>query len=325
MECHLFTCSKPFQLINLLNLPYDFTTPGVKRILLVVGHFSDAAEVAEKIREHCPAFSKVIYFRKRIGILENLLKYKPSRFYTTDDISKQGLLYSLLVKEVYIYEEGSSNYIDVSAFNNQPFVSDSFTGRIRKRVFWFFKTGDMLGSNSKTRAVYLYNHSFYAARYPAFGGKAQPFKNDLYEHLSKNKTLILNFFHLPHFIEEIRLSNVAVYLTNHYLNNKIIEELKRDEKRFDIILIKVHPQLVYKDMEVLKVLSKTSFRIIKESFLAEMMFVSLMENKNRVTIFHESSTACLYLKENERLKTIDFKTGSFRLIFDELRSHYISQ
>lgn len=324
IETHAFVCSKPYQLVNLFNLPYNYENTEVKKIFIIIAHFSDAEQVAERIRKLCPFFDEVLLVHNRKSVIKVLLSNKVTRFYTDTDVTIKGLIYSFLVKELYVYEEGTSNYINVSRDSGQSFEGTGISAKMKKLFFYVFRTGNILGSNHKTKNIYLYNPGVFEHKFPQLYPKVKYFKDNLFDYLSKKEQFITSIFEKPASIGHIKNEKIVFYVTGHDLNIEILDDLEVKKNEFDRVIVKFHPHLLFKDPSALEKIDK-AFLIVHETIMVEIIFMLLINNGNKLTIIHEGSTACLYLNESENVRIINYmKDGNYKKSFTELREYYLN-
>ena len=320
LTTHAFVCSKPYQLVSILNLPYDFEDKSVRKILFILNHFPNADDVAARVQQAFPYWYKVEIIQEREELADLLKQYKVSLLYTDIDTGKTAYRWSLLVNEMNVYEEGTQNYRSIRNDYVKYPITLPFRGIVTKVLGW----GAYLGSNRKTKHVYVYNPNFFKIYIPSIYPKVELLKKELYTFLNDNLSALNHLFPVPERLQHIKNEKVAIYLTAHWLNTAIFQKLQNNAHLYDKVLIKVHPQIFYKSPELEGELAKLPFDVIKENFIAEIMFMLLLNNGNDITIFHESSTACIYLRESDKVKLHDYREGYHREVFDKLRDTYFS-
>lgn len=317
---HAFICSKPFQLVSILNLPYNFEEKGIKRILYILNHFPGAKEVAEKVLSVFPYWDNVFVLQERYQLTTLLKKNKVHTLYTDIDTGKTTYRWSLVVKEMNVYEEGTQNYRSIRA----DYIKYPSTTKIRELITPLLGWGAYLGSNRKTNHVFLYNPDYIKTNLPSIGHKVGPLKMSLYSFLEANLDALSQLFPIPEDLTIIQNEKVAIYITSHFLNMDVLEKLKADASLYDRVIIKVHPHILYQTPHLMEELKLLPFQVLTGNFLAEILFMYLLKNNNTISIFHESSTACLYLKENEQVKIFDYRQGEYRNFYKNLRDCYLT-
>ncbi len=306
--------------MSILNLPYDFEDKSVRKVLFILNHFPNAEDVAKRVQQAFPYWDSVQVIQEREELADLLKQHKASTLYTDIDTGKTPYRWSLIVNEMNVYEEGTQNYRSI----RDDYVKYPITKPIRGVFTSILGWGAYLGSNRKTKHVYVYNPDFFKANIPSVYPKVRLLKKELYTFLDDNLEALKKVFPVPRLLEEIRNEKVAIYITGHWLNDNVFEKLKEDAHLYDRILIKIHPQIFYKNPELEAEIAKLPFDVIKENFVAEIMFMLLLKNGNNISIFHESSTACIYLRESENVKLYDYREGFHRLAFDKMRNIYLN-
>lgn len=320
MTTHAFICSKPFQLVSILNLPYDFQDKSTKRLLFILNHFPGADEVADKLPGVFSYWDEVFVIQERDELTQYLKQHKVTKLYADIDTGKVAYLWSLAVKEVNVYEEGTQNYRSI----RKDWGKHHFTHPVRQVFTSILGWGAFIGSNRKTKNIFVYNPRYFETKaLKPLQRKVRPLKKKLYNFLEENSEALNKLFPIPQQLQAIKNEKVAIYITAHWLNEEIIQKLKEDAHLYDRVLMKIHPQIPFKYPELLSEVEKLSFEVIHENFLAEIMFMTLLRNGNTITIFHESSTACLYLKETEKVKMYDYRESDYRKFYSKLRSCYL--
>lgn len=305
---NLFICTKPMQWFNIENIEKSEKD---ENYLIVVGTFPNSEDFTSKVIEYGETrWKSVILCKNRREAIIRGIKLQVDAAYVDYDEGYVGLGYSLICRDIYLYDEGIGTY----------FVKD-FSGlkqRFKLKLFSFFGIGDYPGNMRKTKGLYIYNKQYYKSIHPDNNKKLIEFRRSYNDHLISNFNLLKNVFQVPVSFSEIKDKSILIYATSHELNDEIILFLNAEKSNYDEIWIKLHPHLALKEHSIASLLD--GFKVVKELVMIEVL-ITILTAQNKVTIVHESSTACLYFNETPSLSFINFG-GKFKDSFNEFKNFY---
>ena len=287
---------------------------------MVLNHFPGAKDLVEQVQDVFSYWDEVVLMQERHELNALLKMHKVHTLYTDIDTGKVPYTWSLIVKEMNVYEEGTQNYRSIRA----DYIKYPITTKIREIITPILGWGAHLGSNRKTKNIFLYNPEYFQTNITGLKSKVKPLQQRLYQFLKENLSRLNVLFPIPSELAGVKSERIAIYITSHDLNEEIIQKLKDDAGLYDRILIKIHPHILYERPGFVNEIAHLPFELIKENFLAEMLFMTLLKNENTIFIFHESSTACLYLEESDQVKIYDYRENNYREFYKALRQCYLN-
>lgn len=309
MSTNVYSATKPMQWLNVENLFIE--TKSDYNILVLISHFPNPELFGTEIKKMFPHWDEVIVLKNRFQLSFFLLKIRPKKIYIDSDYGFKGYLQTLIFRgEVFVYDEGLGTY-----YINTDTKKSSW---LKKTIFKLLGAADFVGNHYKTKGVYVYNKNYYKNKYPNYKGKIFSFPLEYLGFYKKNLNILLIFFKVKD-IELLKLENckIAIYATYHTINNDILNDLISNKNNFDFIFIKPHPHLLGKNPNFK---TNTPFPLILENILLEILIINL-SLKNQLTVYHESSTGCLYFKETENLKFVNYG-GFYYKAFEEFKKYY---
>ena len=302
---NVYSCTKQMQWLNVENL--FSTTKADYNILVIIDHFPNAKLFGKEVGKIFSHWDEVVVLKDRIYLSFFLFKIKPKVLFIDSDYGFKGYLQSLLFNgDVFVYDEGLGSY-----YINTITKKSSL---LKKTIFRILGAANFMGNHYKTKGIYLYNNKYYKSQYPNYKGKVFSFPLEYLNFFESNLSFLLTLFKVKD-IEFLKIENsrIALYATYHTINDDILKELETNKNEYDFIFIKPHPHLLRNNPNFE---TNTQFTLILDTILLEILIIKLCL-KNKLTVFHESSTGCLYFKETENLKFINYG-GFYFPAFEEI-------
>ena len=289
MSRDVYVCSKPLQYFNVRNIDYESTAR--EKVLVIIGFFRDAHSFFEKVKQLDDSWTEVLYFDSMFQFDRYLFTHPAETLFAEIDVSFiYGIFHKLSrFKRMYVFEEG------FGAYRNRM---DDSKGLKRKINQWT-GAGDHVGYAKFLTGQYLYKPDLYRQLYPDYAKELRSFRRPFMERLREELPMFLNFSTGHEEFLTLRGKSIGIYITNHEINEKILATLEAERERFDLIYVKLHPHI----QETIA-LKDHPVKIIQSNIMVEFLFILLLDNGNKLTIFHESSTSIIWfqnLVENRNL------------------------
>ena len=290
------SCTKPFQYVNLMNIPLP--EPSYK-VLCVCHSFIESEAFIESIRKHDQkTWNRILDFKRREDVCLFLLALKKIDFLFTE--VDFGLWLAFPMREVRergceisCYEEGSSMYC-----NGEDFVLSVYHPKIigipllralyktvRRLTLRLLGSGTWFGRSKWTSHIYTYYP--HAPALSDCTDKCLPFPYSLMEQMVRLSYLFPLERVYPG-IAALHGMNVLIIALGW---NGVIKLNDDDLQKYDRIIVKHHPHLAgsAEDSGSDRVLHM--YGVIPTEFLAS----HLLRNDNRVTLRSQMSASLLYL------------------------------
>ena len=290
----IYICSKPLQCFNIFNIPHRDNIE--RRILVVVDKFNESQHFVESLRKHNTQWDKICYFKTDNRALLYVFFSKVDNLYINYDISiLLAVLYYLKRLNIYTYEEGIGSYCKLKRW------SKGFFSIIRK----ILGVGMINNSSTFIKGTYLYRPDIFKKMRPESLLPLFNMKKDFCSSLLNNGIPWPEIYKKDiEYFSNIKDLKVLFYVTTWNVNEEILSKIAEEKDNYNLIIIKPHPA-IYK--------SEYNFpnyaTIVKSPILVEILLSILIQNKNAVTVFHESSTAVVYFED--AVKTINYQETTF--------------
>jgi|GEM_PF-2794225 len=292
----IYVCSKPLQWFNARNIPNNNTIP---KVLIFINTYKNANLFFEKIKNYDYYWDEVylVNSRKESRIL--LRKFTINSLFVDCDYGILGYLYSRIEhKQFCLYEEGIGNYTNI--------LKRSKYSPIKGILLSLLGSGPILGTSRFTDLIYLHNPRYYLefCRNSGYGGietKVVRFEDKFFNLMSLHINLLTNIFKLPEFISLIKKKRICLYLLNYHIRNDALDFIIANEKKFDMVIFKAHPNFKYDNIPT-KIPIQTELHWIREKGVMAEFLIQILNEKekgNTLTIINEGSTSCIYLDPNE--------------------------
>ena len=276
----VFLCSKPLQYFNVKNIS---CCRGNLNYLFLLKSFYKADDFAKKIIKYDRNWDKIIVSKSLYFLLFRMLFLRIDKLFSWCDT---GFIYKIFcfIKRCsfLIYEEGTGTYVNTIQYSRWS---------IKRKLQKFAGITDTIGYSQFTSGSYVYDTDKYLQKkitYDVF-----PFKKQFYDFLKESKGLFLKLSYIND--EEIfsfRGKKILIYLTSWTINSYIMSQLKKERNNYDFVFIKPHPHISKMNFE------NYDFKVIKTNLMVEFILEILICNNNKVTCYHEGTSAVLYFENN---------------------------
>lgn len=348
MEKPLFVCTKPYQYLiaRLIKEGRKYKSCDI----LILNHFYKSREFAESIRElgiwdnvFYEDDSSIIEYVKNLPYYKKFFYYKnwrdiiPPIFYDIEQYNKLYIAHDTVVleyalmkkfssenKDVYLFEEGTGNYINTN-------FHKSFVKRIIREFSYIVgMPSSYLGRSKEVKAILLSRPEIIKRmRYNPVKRKVMKLPLELSDFLNKQE-IREEFYHIYpelHYIEKDikNLKEISIILTEpqfdtltnrEFYLRKIIDKAQRSNDEYEsVTLIKQHPGET-KDLPKVE-----GIGIIPKNIPIEMIKIIKNEKLKKINLFTFGSTAVFTIKE---LFKKDIEVNIF-LIDDENQQNYFKK
>jgi len=293
---NVYVCSKPLQYFNIRNLPKE---DQFKRVLIIEDKFKDAYKFYQQVIEFDKDWHEVIFIDNRSKIFWIcLFKYSVANFYYYLDFMLKAsiLLYVLLCKKIFVYEEG------ISAYRTEIFAK---TANHKRKIRKFFGMSEYAGLHPRTKGIYVYNKEKYLKTFSFLKRKLNPlpFKVPFQEMIENNLPLALKIFQFNanEIFSDVINKKVLFYITAWPINESALQQISVDG--YDYIVIKPHPHI--REINLPAAWENAKTIVIESVILAEFLVEILRERDNIIDIYHHNSSAVMYLQPNSHINSIN--------------------
>ena len=296
----IYICSKPLQCFNIHNIPNKDNVE--KKTLIIVDKFNDSKYFVDSLKRHNTKWDEILFYKSDARALLHVLFSNVTNLYVNYDISiLLALVYYIKRLNIYTYEEGIGSYCALVRWNK------GFRSIIRR----ILGVGKVTNTSSFIKGVYLYRPNVFRKLRPTSKLPLYAMKEEFFSSFFNNGIPWYDIY--KNDIEgfsQIKNKKILFYITSWKINDNIISEIEETKEKFDLIYIKPHPaicNIVYN--------FPGNTTIIKSPILVEILFSILIENKNELTVFHESSTSLIYFQE--KVNAVNFQEVSYYRDFVE--------
>lgn len=295
-----YICSKPLQYLNICNIPMEDSN---KKILIVCDAFSHAHEFAENIRRHDKKWDNVI-FVKGYNWVYYLLLSNVDKMYWGLDSTIVGLLHMIKKFKSFLYEEGAGTYRQLKVQSKYSFLN-KITG-----------TGVIMGRSRYLESIFVYHPDYYIDQIHPFC-KVIPFKYPYREIIRIKTQSFLQLYGLR--IEttpflNVYNSSILLYITDWEYQKSTMDMMSMQLDNYDCLFIKPHPHIKVIDLPPIK-----GVEVIQSSIVVEIIISIWLENHNRVTVYHQDSTAIIPFKnEITAINVNENSSNEYRKIIEDL-------
>ena len=283
METYIYICSKPLQYFNVRNIGPK--NASAKRILIILDHFRDSNNFYEQVKKYDDTWSQILYF-KNLFYLDLYLFFHPADvlFVEVDASFVYGMFYRLSIfKRMYMFEEGFGSY------RRDRF--DHSRG-LKRLINKMTGVGDHIGFSKFLTGQFLYLPGLYKQQFPGYSKELMSFNKPFVERLREELPLFLNLSTGYEEFLAIKNQSVCIYLTNHQINKGILLDLDKQKANFDRVYVKLHPHITQTED-----LCKYGLEIVQSNIMVEFLMLILLDNGNKLTVYHENSTSVIWFQD----------------------------
>lgn len=281
MSRDVYICSKPLQYFNVRNIGYE---SGSLKVLAIVGNFRDARSFFEHVRQWDDSWDEILYFDTQFQFDRYLFFHPADTLFVEIDVSfVYGIFYKLSrFKRMYVFEEGFGTY------RNR---TDGSKG-LKRLINRLTGAGDHVGFAQFLTGQYLYMPDLYRRLFPGYAKELCSFRKPFVERLREELPLFLKFSTGYEEFLSLRDKSIGIYLTNFTINPDILSTLEAERGRFDEVYVKLHPHI-----QAMENLQGCSVKVIRTNIMVEFLFLLLLDNGNKLTLFHENSTSVIWFQD----------------------------
>lgn len=308
---NVFICSKPLQFLNIKNIVNNERYNN--KLLIIIDNFKSAKTFKDKILIEDKSWDNIRFFKSRRAAYLYLIFVKiDSLFLDFDAGFDYFFLNFIRYNNFIVYEEGYGTYNpNYSTINNSNFIKSLLIKKLGSKK--------SLGESKLTKEIYVYKSVIYKKLKPQSTKKIHSFKKSFENNLLENKELFEKIYSPFNELENLSNKNISIYLTSWEINTSILKKMREQIEPQDYIFIKPHPNIRNINNHYLK-----SFTVIEDSIPIEFILILLLENNNRITIYHECSSSLIYLLKYKNLVSLNMvhnKSSStyldYKLVEDE--------
>ena len=283
MDTDIYICSKPLQYFNVRNIGYGNASS--KKVLIILGHFRDAELFFHQVKTFDDTWNDILYF-KDLFHLDLYLFFHPvnTLFVEVDASFVYGIFFKLSrFKRMYMFEEGFGSYRRDRFDNSKGLknIINKLTG-----------VGDHIGFSKFLTGQFLYLPDLYRSQFPGYSKSLKSFQKPFVKRLREELPLFLNFSTGYEEFLSVKNKSVGIYLTNHQINVNILKTLDKEKNDFDYVYVKLHPHI-----KKTEDLYQYGLKIVQSNIMFEFLILILLDNGNKLSVFHENSTSVIWFQD----------------------------
>ncbi len=301
----IYVCSKPLQYFNIRNIGRE--AGEARRVLAILGFFVNAPDFYRKVKALDGTWDEVRYFKTQYAFDCYLFIHHARKLFVEVDRSFIYGIFSKLriFREMYLFEEGFGSY------RRDRF--DDSTG-LKRLINRCTGVGSHMGFSTFLTGQYLYLPALYMRQFPGYAKRLLPFRKPFLEHLREELPYFLRLSDGYEDFLGLRGRRVGIYLTNHRINEHILREIKAEEGDFDALYVKPHPHI--RDLSPFESYGIT---VIRSNIMIEFLLMLLLENGNRLTLYHENSTAVIWFQGKVESRNLGEPFAEYDIVADYIR------
>ena len=152
--------------------------------------------------------------------------------------------------------------------------------------------GDHIGFSKFLTGQFLYLPDLYRSQFPGYSKSLKSFQKPFVKRLREELPLFLNFSTGYEEFLSIKNRSVGIYLTNHQINVDILKALDKEKNDFDYVYVKLHPHI-----KKTEDLYQYGLKIVQSNIMVEFLILILLDNGNKLSVFHENSTSVIWFQD----------------------------
>ena len=299
----IYICSRPIQLLNILNIAQSGKINSVNGYLMIVGNFIVDKITKSKITKHYDYLFKGVYFFKSQNEILDSIDFKVERLLTYSDVGEEGLfIRNINPSMVVIYEEGYAAYHLTFAYS----ILSKIKFKIKKKSVY-------IGGSPITDELVIYHPDVYSKIHRMHASSLiSSFRWTLNQVLKYNKNQFYDIFNYEKIVF-FRKSTVLLYLLGDPSTTvDFLIDLLKKNNNYDHLLIKKHPGFCYSQVaDRLNNLENVSF--IESNIPVEYIVYDCFISGALLDLYHETSTTAIYMKKYiNNIVEIDTKNSNFK-------------
>ena len=305
-----YIITKPLQYVNATNI----TDLNAKN-LFVVDNFNNADKFIESIKIKSSHWDKIFIFKKKefalINIIFNRSKYDKIFLDSDFGLSVRLLLFFLIGKFVYVYEEGLASY----TLNLRP----------NNILHFFLKIFDFILCGAGWSGSSFINHGIYLYRPNSF---IEIIKNDL----KGKKIYSFNKKFMDHITQLPEIDYLETGLKFHdYVNQKVLLYITAGKVNLNVLpileihndfikILKLHPNEKVDDLN--SFYFDTS---INNTLPIELVILEFLKHVQKLVIVHESSAAMLNIVGVQGFTEFNIGEEQYKIHFEHIKNLFLTK
>lgn len=280
----IYVCSKPLQYFNIRNIRCD--APSGKKILIFMDYFMDARTFYERVKKYDHTWSDVLFFSGRFQVYRYIFCHHAyNLFVELDATFFFGVLHSLgCFKNMFMFEEGFGNY------RTDRYGKPSHG--LKKLIDRLTGVSVLAGESKFLTGEYLYLPDLYKTIFPNLNKDIRTFNKPFIAHLQDEIPFFLKLSDGYEDFLPLKDKRIGIYLTSHHIDSNFIDAIKKDSPSLDLMYIKLHPHI--KNIDGLE---QYQLKIIRSNIMIEFLLLILLNNGNKLTIYHDNSTSVIWFQD----------------------------
>lgn len=297
IKASVYVCSKPLQYFNVRNLPRDKTN---KNILVIEDKFKDARKFYESVKEYDKSWNKIHFTDDRSKVfLLCVFKYRVINLYYYLDfmLRAASFLYAVPCKNIFTYEEG------ISAYRTDIFKN---TANYKRKIRKLLGLSEFAGFHPRVKGIYVYAKEKYLKTFSSFRNeqKLHPLSfNVSFQQMIKNNielALKIFQFNAAHVFKDVENKKVLLYITSWPLDVNVLKSINTNE--YDYCIIKPHPHI--RNLQLPAHWNNNKTIVIESVILAEFIIEILIQQNNKLDIYHHNSSAVMYINQHANINSV---------------------
>ena len=139
---------------------------------------------------------------------------------------------------------------------------------------------------------FLRGSFLYRSQFPGYSKSLKSFQKPFVKRLREELPLFLNFSTGYEEFLSVKNKSVGIYLTNHQINVNILKALDKEKNDFDYVYVKLHPHI-----KKTEDLYQYGLKIVQSNIMVEFLILILLDNGNKLSVFHENSTSVIWFQD----------------------------
>jgi len=307
MEKDIYIISKPLQYFNVRNT--DYRKRESRKVLVIYGKFIDSGIFYERIKANDKSWDQVVLVTSKLQKYLYVFFHKCDRLIVELDASfVMGILHKLRrFRKMYIFEEGFGSYRR-DRFNN--------ASGLKRLINQWTGVSNQFGYSRFLCGQYLYLPGLYKKLFPGYPKEILLFEKTFPERIHEELPFFLNLSGGCDEFLEIENKEVVIYLTTHKVDVTLLERIIKEQPSLEYFYVKPHPHLCNID-----VFKQYNLSIIRSNIMLEFILQKLIENGNRVTVYHENSTAVIWFQDKINNRNIGKHFADYEEVASYIREY----
>ena len=299
-----YIVTKPLQYVNASNIK-----DANLKTLFLVDNFNRAMNFVDSVKSKSNYWDKIFIYKQKeialINIIVNRRKYNKIFLDSDFGLKLRILLFFLIGKSVYVYEEGIASY----TLFLRP---DNIWHRFLSKIDFILSGAGWSGGSYVNHGIYLYNPNAFTeiVKDNLRGKKLYSFNLDFVSHITQLEEINCMDFGLK--LNDYIDQKVILYITAGKVNLNVFPLL--DTHKNYVKILKLHPNEKFDD------LNSCYFDIqLNNTIPIEVVILNLLKNVKKLVIVHESSAALLNLFDTKGFSEFNIGEEVYKSHFENIR------